>query len=92
MLFLVLKTSCSFFRALFRAANLRTIELELVFFQFLSCCHYMAEGLTQAAVNILSAELTFYGAMLSMFHVMLSFALAKNSVTNAYLLNVTFYQ
>lgn len=51
----------------------------------------MAEGLTQAAVNILCAELTFYGAMLSMFHVMLSFALAKNSVTNAYLLNVTFY-
>ena len=36
----------------------------------------MAEGLTQAAVNILCAELTFYGAMLSMFHVMLSFALA----------------
>ncbi|OCA63004.1 hypothetical protein A9R10_08180 [Aeromonas piscicola] len=74
--FFLLNSSCSFFSAFFGATDFRAIVLKFVFFQFLSCCHYMAEGLTQAAVDILCAELTFYGAMLSMCHVMLSFALA----------------
>lgn len=86
--FLLLNLSCRLFRALSWATKLRAVKLKFVFFQLFSRSQYVTKSFTQAAVYILGAEFTFIGAMLSMFHVMLSICVGLKffNLTHAYLI------